>query len=159
MDLRVWNEEARRQGVLERLARGLEAVMVSFMAQVPYTKWLGQHSTMKLRPSRVPISSYLLQKGPDACLRSLKELGIRAVCVQVALQARVRLPRGPQGVAERLGLEGDGACGARGGAGAGACPGGALGGLLEEPKARCRERLRGAGLDVAAVRAAGGRTE
>ena len=24
MDLRVWNEEARRQGVLERLARGLE---------------------------------------------------------------------------------------------------------------------------------------
>jgi len=35
LDLTVWNEEARRQGVLERL--------------VPYTKWLGSHSKMAYR--------------------------------------------------------------------------------------------------------------
>merc|ERR1712072_662235 len=35
IDLTVWNEEARRQAVLERL--------------VPYTKWFGRHSTMEYR--------------------------------------------------------------------------------------------------------------
>jgi len=35
IDLTVWNEEARRQGVLERL--------------VPYTKWFGSHSSMKFK--------------------------------------------------------------------------------------------------------------
>ncbi|CAE7807362.1 PRMT7 [Symbiodinium sp. CCMP2456] len=35
VDLQVWNEEARRQGLLSRM--------------VPYTKWLGGHSTLRRR--------------------------------------------------------------------------------------------------------------
>jgi hypothetical protein len=35
IDLTVWNEEARRQRILERL--------------VPYTKWFGPHSSMELK--------------------------------------------------------------------------------------------------------------
>ncbi|CAE8620676.1 unnamed protein product [Polarella glacialis] len=41
VDLTVWNEEARRRGVLTRL--------------VPYTKWLGSHSTLKHRWLSKPV--------------------------------------------------------------------------------------------------------
>jgi len=97
VDLTVWNEETRRQHVLERL--------------VPYTKWFGPHSTMSqkwLSTPRCVFQVDLAEYGRAAAPAeetTVHPLAVTADGQAHALVARWVLWAEPAGHAQRLGPE------------------------------------------------------